>query len=390
MRSRGSHYICRSNKLRYFLVFALQYLKTMSGVVICSDHRNSTALLLKEDTVVGPFSTASLNHHSVLYADLVLAYNRILHKCVSGFDCKSVAELSERSDFILVCLPGAATEFDKQIVISLLVRCGWAHAAISRIFVVDDTWAGAVAASKTNEVIYGIADSGCSVFVFTGDFPPGRTAKFDGWGALIGDHGGKFQLSLDALRLICKDLDRRGSPSLLTLLRQFDEDLRLLPDLQLWFDNLLNSGHTVWRQKVADLANPLLTAADTAPGDHPDALRLVQEAATSFANTLDITIRSFSPDSHNLDITVGGTMMECRVFRERLHYEVERRFSRTLRLSDLTVTAGALLMAKSLPSCIPSAIIRETAIAAFDAAPEAIRELLYEPWSSQRRKGAPL
>jgi len=350
------------------------------GLVITSSHRESTAVACCRGKLVGAYRSDSLNHHAVLHGDLVLSYSRILAQLLSPLDCPSVTQLSDVVEFLLLCLPGGATLFDQQVAKSLLVRCGWSESALGKIRVVDDTWAGAVACSSGREVIYGIADAGASVFVHTGRSPAGRISKFDGWGALLGDYGSKFQLALDALRLICRELDYGRRSNLLALLEEADHELRTLPDLQLWFDTLLDQGHTRWRHKVADLAVPLLHAADESPAEYKEALQLIHASACSFADNIDIAIRSFSPASHRMRIVVSGGMMTSRAFRDRLEYEVQQRWEKSVARSTYSILGGAVLMAFQQFDLNPPAPNGWEMSAIAGSAPDELRALLYEPW----------
>lgn len=171
------------------------------------------------------------------------------------------AELPKRVDRAGVFLAGCSTEGDRRSL-TLICRDIWPNA---KIVTGSDRHSGLAAALDHGDGIVVNAGSGSSVTGRRGD----RIEKAGGWGHILGDTGGGYFLSIEALRLILREYDlRRGE-------MQFTA--KILRALSLNnLDELVRWARTADKMEIAMLAPVVFEAA--AGGDER-VIEIVEEGA---------------------------------------------------------------------------------------------------------------
>ncbi|MBO0696008.1 MAG: hypothetical protein J2P56_07895, partial [Verrucomicrobia bacterium] len=111
------------------------------------------------------------------------------------------AELPKQVDRAGIFLAGCSTEADRRSL-TLICRDIWPNA---KIVMGSDRHSGLAAALDHGDGIVVNAGSGSSVTGRRGD----RIEKAGGWGHILGDTGGGYFLSIEALRLILREYDLR-------------------------------------------------------------------------------------------------------------------------------------------------------------------------------------
>jgi N-acetylmuramic acid 6-phosphate etherase len=108
-----------------------------------------------------------------------------------------LAELPKQVDYAGVFLAGCGTEEDRRSLV-LICRDIWPNA---KIVTGSDRDSGLAAALDRGDGIVVNAGSGSSVTGRRGD----RIERAGGWGHILGDTGGGYFLSIEALRLILRE-----------------------------------------------------------------------------------------------------------------------------------------------------------------------------------------
>lgn len=136
----------------------------------------------------------------------------------------------------------------------------------------------------------------------------GRTARAGGWGPLLGDEGGGYDLARRALRAVARAADGRAPPTALSeRLRSTAgaEDPRALIDWAAGAD----------RRELSALAPVVLAAAD---GGDPVARRLAAQAAASLAAAVRAARRRVGPGSPSRVALSGGLLSGDGPLRNRV------------------------------------------------------------------------
>lgn len=164
-----------------------------------------------------------------------------------------------------VYLAGCATETDRARLRALVER-RWPHAAV---VVGSDRASGFAAAFGARDGITVIAGTGSAVTGRRGD----RIEKAGGWGQLLGDRGGGYNLAVQALRRVLSDydIDQRVDALGQSILRVLS--LNRLEDLVAW-------ATTADKMAVAMLAPVVFEAAQNG---HKEMLAAVQHGAETHA-----------------------------------------------------------------------------------------------------------
>jgi len=156
------------------------------------------------------------------------------------------AELPKQVDYAGVFLAGCGTEEDRRSLV-FICRDIWPNA---KIVTGSDRDSGLAAALDRGDGIVVNAGSGSSVTGRRGD----RIERAGGWGHILGDTGGGYFLSIEALRLILREYDlRRGE-------MQFTA--KILRALSLNnLDELVRWAQTADKMEIAMLAPVVFEAA---------------------------------------------------------------------------------------------------------------------------------
>jgi N-acetylmuramic acid 6-phosphate etherase len=156
------------------------------------------------------------------------------------------AELPKQVDYAGVFLAGCGTEEDRRSLV-LICRDIWPNA---KIVTGSDRDSGLAAALERGDGIVVNAGSGSSVTGRRGD----RIERAGGWGHILGDTGGGYFLSIEALRLILREYDlRRGE-------MQFTAKILLALSLNN-LDELVRWAQTADKMEIAMLAPVVFEAA---------------------------------------------------------------------------------------------------------------------------------
>jgi N-acetylmuramic acid 6-phosphate etherase len=170
-------------------------------------------------------------------------------------------QMPAEADRVGIFLAGCATEEDRGLLTKLSAEV-WPHA---KIIAGSDRDSGLAAALGRGDGIAVNAGTGASVTGRRGD----RIEKAGGWGHILGDAGGGYFLSLQALRFILReyDLHRGEAQFTATILRALGLNSR---------DDLVRWAQTADKMDVAGLAPVVLECAMN--GDE-SVMRIVDEAA---------------------------------------------------------------------------------------------------------------
>ena len=161
-----------------------------------------------------------------------------------------------------------------------------------------------------------IASTGSNVFLH--GHGKNSTIRIDGWGSVIGDEGGGYELGIRCLHRLLKGVDgRMDRPEALEkrLLRFIG--LSSVEDLVPWYYSV--RGTIRWRSDVSDLAIPLVQAAEI-DGDLT-ARGLVTESAELLLDSLKTAIKTavrhrttFVPEPIPI-ILEGGLFRHSRIYQ---------------------------------------------------------------------------
>lgn len=209
-----------------------------------------------------------------------------------------------RAAAMACCLSGAGRPAERQEIASRLGALDLAD----RIAIEHDA-AAILAAGR----IYG---PGIAVIAGTGSFVWGRnaagaTARADGWGSLLGDEGGGFQIGLHGLRAVCRAHDRRGPDTALSAMALEQYSLRTMDELI-----AVAARPEIPRELIAGFAPRVIEAAAALD---PVALGIVDEAISALAQScLAVRERLFAVEERVAWVLGGGLASRLPFFRERV------------------------------------------------------------------------
>lgn len=135
----------------------------------------------------------------------------------------------------------------------------------------------------------------------------GRTARAGGWGPILGDEGGGYDLARRALRAVARAADGRAPPTLLAGRISAETGMEGPADL---VGGVAGAG----RERIAALAPVVIRAAED--GD-PVAGRLVEEATAALASAVLAARRACGPDRPSRVALSGGLVGEGGPLRRR-------------------------------------------------------------------------
>ena len=131
-----------------------------------------------------------------------------------------------------------------------------------------------------------IASTGSNVFLRGREMK--QPIRINGWGSVIGDEGGGYELGIRCLRRILKGIDGRMTRTKLLEDKILDFiGLSSVEDLVPWYYSIRET--IKWRSDIADLAIPLVQAAEV-DGDEV-AVQLVEENARLLLKSLKVAIK---------------------------------------------------------------------------------------------------
>jgi N-acetylmuramic acid 6-phosphate etherase len=172
-----------------------------------------------------------------------------------------LAELPKQIDRAGVFLAGCATEEDRGAIRQICLEI-WPNA---KIVTGSDRDSGMAAALDHGDGIVVNAGSGSSVTGRRGD----RIEKAGGWGHILGDAGGGYFLSIEALRLVLREHDLHHSEMQLIA--------KILPALGLNnLDELVRWVQTADKMEIAMLASVVF---DAASGGDSRMMQIIEEGA---------------------------------------------------------------------------------------------------------------
>ena len=153
-----------------------------------------------------------------------------------------------------------------------------------------------------------VCGTGSIAFARTAD---GRDGRCGGWGYLLGDEGSGFQIAVAALRAACRDYDRCGLPTALTLLLP---ERMGLSDPPAMIDAVYRGP---WdRAAISGLAPVVFRAA--ADGD-PVATWIVRREAAALAKTAAGAARNVGLLGSPVPVALaGGVVLENESYRAML------------------------------------------------------------------------
>lgn len=153
------------------------------------------------------------------------------------------------------------------------------QAITERFLVVNDS--ELIVAGGTPEG-FGVALISGAGSVCLGRSPDGRTARVGGWGALLGDEGGGYQMALSALRLATQTADGRAESTALleAVLRHWS-----LPDARALIRHVYAPAMT-----PADIAGLAPVVLELAAGGDKGTSAIVNDSARELARQVDTVV----------------------------------------------------------------------------------------------------
>src|SRR6266571_1810466 len=217
--------------------------------------------------------------------------------------CAIFSELPKQIDRAGIFLAGCGTAEDRQSLANLCAEI-WPGAKITTG---SDRDSGLAAALGHGDGIVVNAGSGSSV---TGRRGP-KIENAGGWGHILGDTGGGYFLSIQALRLILREHDLRGSEVPVTA--------KILHALALNnLDELVRWAETADKMEVASLAPVVFNAA--ANGD-ARVLEIIEESARCLCEYVEVVAQRLHLLAPKL-VLIGGLFQRDSIythaFRRRL------------------------------------------------------------------------
>ena len=157
---------------------------------------------------------------------------------------------------------------------------------------------GIIVISGTGAIVYGIHTDG-------------REARASGWGYLLGDEGGGYDIAIKGLRSVARAADSRGGQTELTD--------RILNKLELNEPSeLIRWTHAASRDTIAQLAEVVFDTAKTADGV---AECIVDEAADELVCAAVSVIKQLK-FTEPFDIVLsGGNLMHQTLFADKLRHQ---------------------------------------------------------------------
>jgi|GEM_PF-2801088 len=247
-------------------------------------------------------------------------------------------DFAARVQLAVVALPGAGIRAEQDAYLGVLREAF----RLSRVHVVDDTWAALYAETRQPYGVCAFAGCGASVCIATGEFIAEKSNKIDGWGPVIGDFGSGFQIVTRLFRALGRSLDSGKEPHLYDEVRRHSRRLDLFPELpppkfvQRWFDEFVAYHTTEWRAQFARLAEPICGIADShsrSDSAAKAATSLLTSVAKEMARSLRIAANrgGMQSSSRTLPLVLqGGVLRNSRTYQEALTAIVGHLFSNVI------------------------------------------------------------
>jgi N-acetylglucosamine kinase-like BadF-type ATPase len=318
---------------------------------ISGGHQTSTAVAIRDDAVAGWATGEGINLHTVQQVKLASRLGALLENLAERVGV-SAAQLRDVTTKLVLAVPGAEVSYGQQLAEMCLFTNGWRDR--SKFFIADDTWAGLIGGGLSRHGICAFAGTGAAVYVGMGRFAAGKHHKIDGWGHVLGDYGSGYQLALKMFRFLGRALDRGEQPPLFNDILAEDPRISDLDNVQHWFDQLYVLHPEDWRIRFARMGKVATLAANRAENPDADARRLVVESAEEMAESVDLAISRFLPESRELPVILQGGMFEFNhLFRLTVRRILKRRHSNEVRMAVFRPVVGAGLMACAEDSMLP-------------------------------------
>ncbi len=234
-----------------------------------------------------------LNPHHLDSAEFSARLTALILGIARTVGFQSIDALRANCGGLVLALPGAGTPKDSSSYHEVLSEIGLDNANLYRV--VDDTWVGLYAETRTPWGICAFAGSGASVFVALGSFVATKSQKIDGWGPIIGDFGGAFDLVAEFFRELGRNLDENPdkTPPLFESLRRRFPQIPPIYDVQRWFDYQLVHAGAEWPATFALLGEGITVAAACQPHPDPFAVELVRRSAKDLCAPFKSRTRDF-------------------------------------------------------------------------------------------------
>ena len=244
-------------------------------------------------------------------------------------------ELPRNADRVGVFLAGCVTSADRQKLSNLCAEV-WPTA---KIVTGGDRESGMAAALGHRDGIAVNAGTGSSI---TGR-RDGQIEKAGGWGHILGDAGGGYYLSLQALRLVLREYDlNRGAA-------EFAADVLRALSLNN-FDELVRWAQTADKMQIATLAPVVFRAAER--GDE-DVQLILDAGARVLAEYTAAVVKRLGFDSPEVDL-IGGLFQCCAVYVSAFERELALLLPRAkVKVSENLPEFGAASLAAEMTERSP-------------------------------------
>ena len=184
---------------------------------------------------------------------------------------------------------------------------------------------GVIVISGTGAIVYGInAD--------------GKEARASGWGYLLGDEGGGYDIAIKGLRAVARAADGRGRPTELTNRILNALELNAPGDLIRWV-------HAASRDAIAQLSKIVFDAARTTDGL---AEQIVNAAAEELVCAANSVVKQLAFDEMFDIVLSGGNLIHQPMFADKLRQAFARISpSASVYLPKHAPAYGAVLLAQA-------------------------------------------
>lgn len=286
-----------------------------------------------------------LNLHVIPKPRIVNRATTLLERAAKSLGMEKRIDLAKSTAALTVAFPGAFRETDRDEADESLKAFG---KGFEQAFHVDDTLAGLFAGVPQKKGVCVFSGAGASIGIANGEL----LRKLDGRGPIIGDFGSGFQLVMLFLNRLGRQIDLGLDSALLNRVRQFcsDHNSPLIPpepdaeQLQGWFDELVTSFASDWRQQFPSLAEPLLNPSNNKEMNEllPIVTRCTRDLAKSFriASCIQRKLGLWGAPI----VLQGSLLRKSEIFR-RHFIKYTRLPQSNFIVSELSPVDGALLLA---------------------------------------------
>ena len=252
-------------------------------------------------------------------------------KNVVGALCEKAGIPSTRAIHFCLGMAGLGRAEDRKIIGRICDELGIGENRI----LTHDAHIALVGGTEKQHGIIVISGTGAIVYGINAD---GKEARASGWGYLLGDEGGGYDIAIKGLRAVARAADGRGRPTELTNRILSALELNAPSDLIRWV-------HAASRDAIAQLAKIVL---DTARSTDTIAEQIVDEATDELVCATSSVIEQLEFDEMFDIVLSGGNLIHQPMFADKLRQAFARIApSASVHLPKHDPAYGAVLLAQA-------------------------------------------